>query len=105
MQALTKEDIDAVVGYTTGGETDVSDLQYADLLAVPCKGDNSSNYAETWLATSNGNYLWLVGENGKLACYANIVIGVRPVVSLKSSVKFTPASKKINNTTTWKISL
>ena len=37
--------------------------------------------------------------------YTESITGIRPVVTLKSNVKFTPASNNINDTQTWNISM
>ena len=109
VQALTKEDVDAVVGETTTDGTYVNDSKYADLLAVPCKGDNLYSYANVWLASPYDSCnLWILdycGEMSYYSCggYGEVTLGVRVVVSLKFDVQFTPAIEKINDTTTWKI--
>ena len=111
VEALTKEDIDFVTKTTTHELTLLNDAKYSDLLVVPCKGTESNKYCRTWLATprDSDTVLYCTFETGELYSvyvggYTHGAIGIRPVVTLKSSVKFTPASQKINNTTTWQLS-
>jgi len=75
-------------------------------LAIPCKGNESSEYARTWLASAYDSLrLWYVDYDGSVLGHFTIAIGVRPVVSLKSKVKFTPAENNINDTPTWNIAM
>lgn len=77
-----------------------------DLLAIPCK---DSEYACFWLASANRSYdLWNIYcgmVHGWQDGSAYGVLGIRPVVTLKSNVKFTPAANNINDTQTWNISM
>ena len=79
----------------------------SDLLAFPCVSSGSGEcYSECWLASAfDGGSLWRVESNGTIYDYHDVVCGVRPVVVLDSSVKFTPAANNINDTQTWNISM
>ena len=99
VQVMTKDELDAA-------KTDVnsSDYKSSDLLAIPCKGNESSEYAQTWLASAyNDYYLWNVDYGGDVYRSSSNVRGARPVVSLKSGIKFAENENKINSTTTYDI--
>ncbi len=111
VQSMTKNDLDAVYKGIMGEDketssgTYVNDAKFKDLLAVPCKEDESDEYAMTWLASAdNAYYLWRVGSYGSVSTYYDHVRGVRSIVSLESNIKFTKASSDTNGTTTWNIS-
>jgi hypothetical protein len=75
-------------------------------LAIPCKGNESSEYAMTWLASADDSRrLWHVYCDGSVFGNGSSAFGFRPVVSLKSKVKFTPAENNINDTPTWNIAM
>lgn len=110
VQVLTKDELDkaAVELGGTAGTTTVTDSKYKDLLAVPCKGNESSEYAQVWLATpDDSSNLWYVSCYGYVLSFSNAssTSGARAVVSLKSNVQFTPATEEINETRTWDISI
>lgn len=50
------------------------------------------------------NAVYFVGVSGQVG-YTSGTFGVRPVVSLKSKVKFTSADKNRNNIQTWDITI
>ena len=108
VQSLTKDDVDEVIGSISSNSTYVNGEEYGELLALPCK-DGTSEYAWTWLASkvdSDDMTLWYVYSGGYVYFrqFGN-VLGVRPVVTLNSNVKFSEATTKINDTTTWDISI
>ena len=79
VRALTTEDICSVTGLSeiTSG-TDLSNEKYDGLFA------NGSTY---WIASANGNSLLNVQSNGNVSSSTASELGIRPVVTLKSSVK------------------
>ena len=111
VQALTKTELDKAVvdlgGSTTTAGTYVTDSKYKDLLAVPCKGNESAEYAMTWLASPSGSDdLWDVVYSGGVSNRDGRTDGLRAVVSLKSNIQFTPAAEKKDGiTATWDISI
>jgi len=106
VQSMTKDDVDKVLGSVSSNESYVNGEKYNDLLAVPCK-DETSKYALTWLATEgSGTYLlYSIFSDGKVSESSAGYYGIRPVISLKTNVKFKEATTKINDTTTWNISI
>ena len=74
------------------------------MLAIPSK-DQSGKYAWYWLASANAsNFLWFVGGGrGDVDSYDRRALGVRPVVSLKSTVLLELSDTQVNSTQTWKI--
>lgn len=104
VQSLTKNDVDAVWGSTTSTTTSINTN---DLLAIPRK-DSPSEYVQTWLASTysySAGRLYYVNSNGIVSNNGFSNFGIRPVVTLKSKVKFKPAKDNINNTQTWNISM
>ena len=75
---MTKDDLDKVIGETTTNNFGIR--RYGSLVF------NDTFY---WLATArNGSYMWFVnGYFGNVNDSTNATYGVRPIVSLKSSVK------------------
>ena len=80
-----------------------------DLLFVPRKENIDSHSATDWIVSEkpsyNDNYMWhlCLGEFIGYGWGFGGVCGVRPVVTLKSNVKFTKANTDTNDTTTWDI--
>ena len=71
VHALTKEELDSVVGQTAPFFSYVNNDEYNNLLAIPCK-DRPSEYANTWLATEyDSTSLWSVQFLGNLSKYNN----------------------------------
>ena len=111
VQALTREELNKAVvdlgGIAPTLRNLLNDSKYKDLFAVPCKGNESSAYSKTLLATRiDDQFLYCVDVDSWF-WYTERLAGVRPVVSLKSNVKFIPVpeSEWINGTTTWGISI
>ncbi len=111
VQSMTKDDLDAVYKEITKEEQETSSRTYVngtefkELLAIPCKENKSDKYATTWLDSAfNDLDLWVVHYYGYVSDGTFNAYGVRPIVSLESNVKFTPASSNENETTTWNIS-
>lgn len=110
VHALTKTELDKAVIALGGDETSlgayVNDEKYKDLFALSC---SDGGYAIYWLATAcdeqTQGQLHRVHSIGYLKPNNDQVVGVRPVVSLNSNVQFTQATEKINDTTTWDISI
>ena len=75
---MTKDDLDKVIGETTTSGFGIK--RYGSLVF------NDTYY---WLATAgSGSSMWFVGgSNGYVSSSTNATYGVRPIVSLKSSVK------------------
>ena len=88
VRSMTKEDLDTVYGSRTLGGLSLEPKEnYGKLLAIPSE-DMTGKYARYWLASANsGFYLWNVNENGSVNSSYSDEFGVRPVVSLKSTVK------------------
>lgn len=96
VQAMTKADLDSVLGSTSVNETDV---RSNDLLAIPSK-DQSSGYGSYYLATATGGYyLWASYQSGYIV-YTYSFQGIRPVVTLKTTVETTGQSNSI-----WQINI
>ena len=98
VQAMTKEDLDSVWGSTTdNGEYVTSN----NLLAIPSQ--TSGSYAAYHLATyttyNNLQYLWNVRYAGGVI-FTNSEHGIRPVVTLKTTVETTGRSNSV-----WQINL
>lgn len=94
VRAMTKKDLDRVYGSTTSYNTYVTAEKFGNLLAIPTASTiNSTNksYVCYWLASANyNNSLWNVYYSGNVYYYGRYSeYGVRPVVSLKSTVKTT----------------
>lgn len=69
VQALTKDELDKVAVELGGSKTEsgtyVNNSKYKDLLAVPCKGNESSQYARVRLpAPADPDRMWLVTGTG-----------------------------------------
>ena len=97
---LEKRNVDGYDSYYVKDE-----LKPEDLIFVPC---DSSKYAIVWLGRfPDGDHdYWDVAvtcSEGYVGSYNARVTGVRPVVTLKANVKFTPANSDTNETTTWDI--
>lgn len=88
VKAMTKADLDSVWGSTTGNETY---LTSNDLLAIPAT--TSGYYASYHLASYNVSgskyYLWNVYYTSGAIIYTNGEHGIRPVVSLNTTVETT----------------
>ena len=106
VKSMMAEDIDNILGYFVKGGTNLSNANYKDLFAIPSK-DKTGKWAWTWFATQGrriGNYYWLCylcGDEGILSDGYSKVMGVRPVVSLKTNVQF----KKNISKNMWDISI
>lgn len=96
VHAFTKEEFDKIYDPTgetvTKANTYITAKKYSDLLALPTNsGDTTGNFGQYWFGTPYfGNYLWLVDKSGRI--WDNNVggkLGIRPVVSLKPTVKTT----------------
>lgn len=102
VQSMTKSDADMIWGSEIPDGTNISGN---DLLLNSCK-NHPSLVVPVWTAKANGIGIYAISENACLidnACFG--IVGVRPVVTLKSNVKFTKASSNINNTQTWDIEI
>lgn len=93
VRAMTKKDLDRVYGSTTSSSAYVTAEKFGNLLAIPTASminSTSKSYVYYWLASANSGSLWAVSGYGSVygtnGSYWN---GVRPVVSLKSTVKTT----------------
>ena len=95
-RALTKEDIDEATGNT--GSYNCT-TYYNGLFAVPA----GSNYAQTWLATASGSSLWAVMSSGIIGGNGPVSLGVRPVITIDSSVKYIFNSIDNNGISIWNI--
>ena len=70
VQSITKEDLDKVYGGVTSGGTSVASN---DLLAIPCKSPEDSEYAQFWLAAANGGGgVWYVYYYGGVNAGGNV---------------------------------
>lgn len=80
VKAMTKEDIDTVYGTTkTYGEY-LTESKYNGLFGIG---------AGYWLASAySSDHLWYVSSSGNLYSSSDYEYGVRPVVSLKSEVRY-----------------
>ena len=82
VRSMIKEDILAITG--------AADLVAGEYLTAPKYGNMFHVGAHYWLASAyNSYYLWYVYYNGYVSNYYDYEFGVRPVVSLKSTVKAT----------------
>ena len=81
VRTIKAEDIYYITGLSeiaSGTTMDLSNAKYNNLFA------NGSTY---WIATANENSLWNVQANGSVSSSTASELGIRPVVTLKSSVK------------------
>lgn len=109
VQSITKEDIDTLLGYTTENATSFDTTN--DLLIIESTGTSFSVVPfYTASANSDGIGMYAIGNDANNnpimvdgACWGSC--GVRPVVTLKTNVKFTKANSNINNTQTWDIEI
>ena len=104
VRSMIKDDVEGVYGSEPEYNYPIDDDK--NLLLIPCRKNDETVFAETWLASGNGNdYLRLIISDG---CYydndnGGVVAGVRPVVTLETNVKFTKVNSDTNGTTTWNI--
>ena len=94
----------------SGHKDTLYDISDFDLLAIPSIRDGSyDKYSTFWLASRGySSNLLTVNDWGRFKddnYYRDMICGVRPVVTLRSNVKFTPAKNNINDTQTWDISV
>ena len=107
VQSMTKDDMDMLLGITTTNGTNLQNAN--DLLVLPTKG-NSSESMLIWTVATNddgtGMGIYGIANDYSVVSGASYcVLGVRPVVTLKTNVKFVKASNNINNTQTWNIEI
>lgn len=92
VKSITKADVDAVWGSTTANKTN---LASNNLLAIP--STTSGEYASYFMAKAYGSdnkHLWAVRASG-VVVYTGYERGVRPVVTLKTTVKTSGKSGNI----------
>ena len=81
VRTIKAEDIYGITGLSemaSGTTMDLSNSKYNNLFA------NGSTY---WIAAANGSSLWNVQTDGSVSSNVASELGIRPVVTLKSSVK------------------
>lgn len=107
VQSITKHDIDNLLGMTTEHGTTINN----DILLILNK-DTSSSPVNYWTVAANndGRGIYAISGTGVDSIYmeGNACMGacgVRPVVYLKSNIKFTKSENKINGITTWDIEI
>lgn len=107
VQSITKHDIDNLLGMTTEHGTTINN----DILLILNK-DTSSSPVNYWTVAANndGRGIYAISGTGVDSIYMEGnscfgACGVRPVVYLKSNIKFTKSENKINGITTWDIEI
>ena len=97
VQSVTKEDFDKIWGSPVEGGTNISSN---DLLAIPCKAPNASEYATLWIPYSNPwedednlDEMFWINSDGEIHGYSEQRSGVRVVVTLTSNVKYSLAER------------
>lgn len=104
VQSINKLDIDSLLNSTTMPGTIIE--EDTNLLTIPCK-DFQSESAVTWVSSASNNiYLYYINSVNVLLNATKVnLIGIRPIVTLKSNINFVPANTNINNTKTWNITM
>lgn len=69
-----------------------------DLFSIPCDELNENEYAPYWLASPYySQQLWSIWINGKIQNQNSKTLGIRPVVTLVSNIKFERSNESSGN--------
>ncbi len=69
-----------------------------DLFSIPCDELNENEYAAYWLASPYySQQLWSIWNDGKIKNQNSKTLGIRPVVTLVSNIKFEKNNESTDN--------
>lgn len=102
VQSLINQDIENVTGKITWGK-----FAGEDLFSIPCNSNNEGEYGTYYLGTNYyGQQMWGVNLSGQVVNLNSGIKGIRPVVTLKTNIKFTKDDKESTDSRiVWNISL